>query len=727
MTGYMNNGRPRVERAMWGQCRGARVQVLLVSLLLVACGGGGGPAGDDVDASPDIDVTAPFITDRQPAPGAIDVPVTAVVTVTFSEPMNPDTLTIDVASTAALPGAVAYDAATRALTFTPDAALALNTSYTVTVGASCADLAGNRLPAGADTYSFITGAAADTVPPSSPTSLVATPVSATQIDLSWEASTDDLGVVGYRLYRDGSATPLTTVPATSTSDSGLSAATQFCYQVSAVDAAGNESAPSAETCATTEAIPDTTPPTVPGGLVAEAVSDIQIVLSWNAATDDVGVVGYRVFRGGTAIIPTMLTETSASDGPFTSLTANTAYCYAVSARDAAGNESAPSEEVCATTMRRGGVRAWGWNVAGQLGTMDTDDRSVPVPVMGLFTSSPAGAVAIAAGDSHSVALKSDGSVWAWGDNLNGQLGDGTTTNSLVPTRVLYLSEATAVAAGADFTIALRADGTVWAWGNNHFGQLGDGGASASSPAPVQVLEPGGFALGDVVAVAAGEFHGIAVKSDGTVWTWGSNYYGQLGVLGYTTSSIAIQASGIADVTAVAAGASHTLALVSDGTVWAWGRNSGGQLGDGTGLQSFLPVQVLGYGGVDYLASVTAVAAGDGHSMALASDGTIWTWGANLYGQLGDGTSSNRSTPVHVMDAPGTALLAGVVAIEGGREHSIALMSDGTVMAWGRNYYGQLGDGNTLTQSLLPLQATGLTGATAVAAGRAHTLAIVPED
>ncbi|AEG14452.1 Ig domain protein group 2 domain protein [Desulfofundulus kuznetsovii DSM 6115] len=307
----------------------------------------------------------------------------------------------------------------------------------------------------------------------------------------------------------------------------------------------------------------------------------------------------------------------------------------------------------------------------------------PVPVQNLT-----GVVAVEAGSFYSLALKSDGTVWAWGDNYYGQLGDGTTTNRYTPVQVQNLTGVVAIAAGGGHSLALKSDGTVWAWGYNGYGQLGDG-TITNRTTPVQVKN-----LTGVVAVAAGGGHSLALKSDGTVWAWGYNGYGQLGDGTTMNRYTPVQVQNLTGVVAIAAGSSHSLALKSDGTVWAWGNNGYGQLGDGTTTNRTTPVRVQG------LTDVVAIAAGNEHSLALKSDGTVWTWGWNYSGQLGDGTTTNRYTPVQVQN------LTGVVAIAAGGGHSLALKSDGTVWAWGNNDWGELGDG-TRTDRHTPVQVSGL--------------------
>jgi len=325
---------------------------------------------------------------------------------------------------------------------------------------------------------------------------------------------------------------------------------------------------------------------------------------------------------------------------------------------------------------------------------------------------------ISAGAQHTLALKDDGTVWAWGLNNAGQLGDGTTTNSSTPVQVSGLAGVTAIVAGNSHNLALLSDGTVWAWGDNSSGQLGNGTTSTTATStPVQVS-----GLTGITAIAGGGLHSLALKSDGTVWAWGWNGDGQLGATTTEScgvvpcSSIPVQVSGLTGVIAVAAGSAHSLALKSDGTVWAWGNNIRGQLGDGSQAQKNAPVQVSG------LMGVTAIAGGGVHSLALLSDGTVWAWGSNFNGQLGNGTSGNiSSTPVQVSGLMGVTAIAAAIATD----HSFALLSDGTVWAWGNNLSGQLGDGTTI-QRLTPVQVSSLTGVTATTAGDLHGSALLTD-
>ncbi len=382
---------------------------------------------------------------------------------------------------------------------------------------------------------------------------------------------------------------------------------------------------------------------------------------------------------------------------------------------------------------QGNVFSWGFNITGQLGDGSGDNSNIPVQVSGL-----PGIAALAGGAQHSLALTSDGHVWGWGFDSYGQLGDGTANSKYTPVPVSSLSGITAIAAGWGHSLFLKPDGSVLASGSNRFAQLGDG-TKDNRLTPVQVS-----GLSGVTAIAGGGYHSIALRSDGTVWAWGSNELDQLGDgkaeewVGeeegeedgkrdeereegnlenerFGDGSIAVsytpvQVSALTDVIAIAAGEYHSLALKSDGTVYAWGDGGSGQLGNGSYYNRSTPVKVNG------LTGVIAISCGRWHSMALKSDGSVWAWGYNKYGQLGDGGRQGRSSPVQVSG------LANVTAIKGEGACSTALKLDGTIWAWGYNDWGQLGD-STNTPSYTPVQVFELTGASVLAGGLNHSIAL----
>lgn len=348
------------------------------------------------------------------------------------------------------------------------------------------------------------------------------------------------------------------------------------------------------------------------------------------------------------------------------------------------------------------VRSWGLNTAGQLGNGATLDQQTPSAVQGLARSDVR---ALAGGggnngNSFALALLHDGTVQAWGGNSHGQLGNGTTTAQGFPTTVTGLSGVSRVAAGVHFAFAVRG-GRVLAWGDNAFGQLGNGATdSAATTRPVAVQS-----LNKVKEVAAGCYHAAALREDGTVWTWGRNTDGQLGIGSTTDQNTPKKVPDLVDAVAIAIGCHHTLALTADGTVKAWGRGSYGQLGNDSTDSSPSPVDVR------HLDDVARIYGGGYHNVAVLDDGSLRAWGWNTAGQLGDGTTVDRTTPVP-LSAPA---LSGVQALAGGWKHTLAVLDDGSVLAWGDNSSGQLGDGTT-TGSLTPVTALPPgSGATRVAA------------
>jgi alpha-tubulin suppressor-like RCC1 family protein len=378
----------------------------------------------------------------------------------------------------------------------------------------------------------------------------------------------------------------------------------------------------------------------------------------------------------------------------------------------------------------GTLWSWGYNHRGQLGDGSTVSKEGLVRV---GTSNDWADVV--AGAAHTVGLKLDGSLWAWGSNGFGELGDGTTTTQNTPIQVGIAHDWTAIAAGAGHTLALKRDGRLWSWGRNNVGQLGDGSASNRiRPVPVP-------SHGDWVAVMAGNSHTVALKRDGTLWSWGSSRYGQLGLGGHTFGAVQAtpkQVGSETDWAKIAANGDHSAAIKLDGQLWAWGLNTSGQVGDGSsGNARNAPVQTRS------TSAWSAIVLGGAHALALKGDGSLWAWGANTSGQLGDGSLYMRNTPfpvgftntvlsVGAGDGHSVALLddgslwtwgnktaktAGpyqrewrtvpalvpvqapsasprVAEIAGGSEHSLAITLDGTLWAWGKNSFGQLGNGTT---------------------------------
>jgi alpha-tubulin suppressor-like RCC1 family protein len=313
-----------------------------------------------------------------------------------------------------------------------------------------------------------------------------------------------------------------------------------------------------------------------------------------------------------------------------------------------------------------------------------------------------------------------GQLYAAGWDEYGQLGNGRTGTSPIYEPIPGLSSVAQASPGHEASLALLADGTVDAFGHNESGELGDGTTEQhDTPQPV----PG---LADVTAVAAGAYGGYALRSNGTVEAWGSDRYGQLGdaksnVGGCSCVKSPVQVKGVdgvgslSGVVAISAGSEDAMALLSDGTVVDWGYGHYGELGDGQTVQSDVPVRVAGVGGFGTLSNVVAISAGAYDNLALLSDGTVVAWGYNDEGELGDGETTQSDVPVQVKGAGGSGTLSGVSAISAGVDFSLALLSNGTVYGWGYNLHHELGDGET-TPSYTPVQVPGLSDVSAIAAG-----------
>jgi alpha-tubulin suppressor-like RCC1 family protein len=344
----------------------------------------------------------------------------------------------------------------------------------------------------------------------------------------------------------------------------------------------------------------------------------------------------------------------------------------------------------ADVVPAGNARSWGDNYFGQLGNgsggTDTG-RTIPGAVRYID-----GVESTKAGCAHGLALKTDGTVRSWGDNSYGQLGDAAVgIDSNVPVETYGLVNVKAISAGCNHNLALKENGSVWAWGDNEYGQIGNGfsGPGFYAHVPVRVAKLGTGAK----AIAAGRDFSLALMKDGTVQSWGKNSDGQLGngeALPGASRAVPSKVANLSGVKAIATDgfARHALALKQDGTVRTWGDDFSGQLGNGgflPGVDKALPVQVKN------LSGVKAVSAGGFHSLALLESGRVRSWGANLDGQLGNdrsGIDAGRSTP------GGVSGLDNVGAISGGAYHSLAVMQSGRARAWGDNEYGQLGNGTS---------------------------------
>ena len=345
------------------------------------------------------------------------------------------------------------------------------------------------------------------------------------------------------------------------------------------------------------------------------------------------------------------------------------------------------------------VASFGNNAVGQLGSPSGIPQGV-VPNISDSNGLLMGAVAVATGGHHSLVLLADGTVTAWGDNQNGQLGDNSTGSRASPSLVQNSSSgafggAISIAAGENHSLAVVESGLVYAWGYNMNGQLGLGTSHEQQSASFV------SSLTGALSVAAGANHSLALLSNGTVMAWGANENGQLGDGTNTPRNKPVAVTLLSDISAVFAGGNQSFALSKSGVVYAWGSNASGQLGVGSTLPTSSPSIVKGLGGVGTLTGIQTIAAGSAHTLALATTGEVYAWGDNARGQLGTGATNSSNIPVPVLDGS-SARLKNIVAIASGGKHSIAINQKGEVWAWGDNTEFQL-TSNSVDMSALPLQ------------------------
>ena len=585
------------------------------------------------------------------------------------------------------------------------------TQKTVTVGSTTTFQLTATNTAGTSTRQVTVTVASDTTPPQ--VTLAANPstVQAPGSSTLTATANDDVGVTKVEFYRgitliDTDTTPangFSTQVAFTTADAG-----NINFTAKAYDATGNVGT-SAATTITVQA--DTTAPNVslsanPGTVQAPGSTTLTAT-----ATDNIGVVKVEFFRGSNLIS----TDNTPGDGFSTSVAFTSAdagnISFTARAYDAVGNSNDGSTTVTVLAQQApvinsftatpntlpvgGGSTTLAWQVTGTQITLLIDQgvgdvtglssKSVTVgttTTYHLTATNPAGSstsdvtVTVASGNTL---------VKGFGVNSSGQLGLGNTNSPLPsPTALGNLGTITDISGGAFFTLFLKADGTLMATGSNNFGQLGDGTTTPRlSPVPVQNIT-------NAVAISAGHFHSLALLANGNVMSWGSFTDGATGGSdcgGIGGCSIPGTIPGLSNVIAIEAGNNFSLALKSDGTVWAWGANNNGQLGDGTLNPRAEPMQVgTSVAGFN---NIVGISAGQTHAIAVKSDGTVWLWGSNVNAEVGNGASGgNQLVPVQ------NSFLTGIVQVSAGSHFSVARRADGTVLAWGFNVRGEMGDGTT---------------------------------
>lgn len=347
--------------------------------------------------------------------------------------------------------------------------------------------------------------------------------------------------------------------------------------------------------------------------------------------------------------------------------------------------------------KNGTLWMWGKNTTVVL----DNDSSIPVKVMDNVT-------AVSCGDGYAATIKTDGSLWMWGTNHDGQLGNGMTENSSIPVKVM--DNVTAVSCGNGHVAAIKTDGSLWLWGENFFGQLGNG-TNKDSSIPIKVMD-------NVTAVCCGMYHTAAIKTDGSLWLWGINHEGQLGN-GTQDYNIKAPVKVLDNVISVSCWDHHTAAIKADGSLWTWGSNTFGELGNGNQKDSNAPVKVLD--------GVVSVSCGYRHTAAIKTDGSLWAWGDNENGQLGNGGGGNATTTyIENCQTIPVKVLENVTTVSCGYNHTAAIKTDGSLWTWGNNIFGKLGYEDCNATSFfssssvfdfniqtVPKQVTGLTGPRAV--------------
>jgi alpha-tubulin suppressor-like RCC1 family protein len=356
---------------------------------------------------------------------------------------------------------------------------------------------------------------------------------------------------------------------------------------------------------------------------------------------------------------------------------------------------------------KGFAYAWGDGTDGILGNNCTTCRSSPVSVVGGFTDWCQVSVTY----RHSLGLRSNGTVWSWGCDTLGQLGDNCNIARSSPVSVVGgFTDWCQVSSGNFHSLGVRSNGTAWAWGFNYAGLLGDN-STINRSSPVSVV--GGFT--DWCQVSSGNFHSLGVRSNGTAWAWGPGSYGNLGDdTTINRSSPVSVVGGFTDWCQVSA-KNHSLGLRRDGTAWAWGSGTLGRLGDDSTINRSSPVSVVGG-----FTNWSQVSAGNDHSLGLRSNGTAWAWGSpGLLGSaLGDGTTIERSSPVSVVGG-----FTDWCQLSAGSDISLGIRTNGTAWAWGYAEYGRLGTGNTINRDSPVSVAGGFTDWCQVSAGRRRSLAL----
>ncbi len=514
---------------------------------------------------------------------------------------------------------------------------------------------------------------------SAPDSFTAIPDASTgTITLNWTASVQASSYQLYKSTKDSGYATLATTTSLSYTDSGLVPDTTYWYMLLAKDNTGKTSTGLKATM-TLNGFP---PPSI---LTKKSSTTTSITIEWPKIP---GTGGYKVYRSSDDQSYSQVGDTATNQYTDNSLMPAISYWYKVSAYNGSvGGLLSPPHQFSTSpafsnvTQVQGGHEqslalrndgsVWSWGANWLLGTTNNyQDATKPRQVTILSN-----AVSICSAYNNNAAILSNGTLWTWGWNSAGQIGDGTVgSDHSTPKQIL--SNVHQVSIGFEFMVALKTDGTVWVWGANNCGQLGLGDYNNRS-IPTQIIS----LSSDNIAVSAGNNYAIVLKTNGTLWAWGDNQSGQLGKGSFDAGSPnPSQVPGLLNVIRIAIVGLSSFSVTADGSLWCWGENWTGQFGDGTNNNSATPIQN------PYISQVVDIAGNASHTLVLHQNGTVWVSGQNDYGQLGLGDTIARNVFTQI---PG---LSDISKIGAGLNHSFAISaSNGTVWAWGSNNRGQLGD------------------------------------
>ncbi|MBI5207493.1 MAG: Ig-like domain-containing protein [Candidatus Firestonebacteria bacterium] len=651
------------------------------------------------------DTTSPKIIEVNPKNGSENIQLNTSITAAFSEPIdisaiNSSTFYIS----GGITGKITYSGIT--LAFIPSTNLSSDTVYSLIITKDVKDLAGNALESDY-IWSFKTGSITDITLPeiievnplngannipinSNITVTFSEPINALSITTSTFYITLSENISGTVEYNGIAAIfkPL----------SNLSPNTTYTAVItnSIKDLSGNKLKSDFSWSFTTGSIPDLTPPVITdisplnNAVNVKCDANITAVFSEPIDATTISIAAFYINNGLTGEVSAAGNNTI-SFKPFTELSSNTIYTATITdkIKDLAGNKleksyiwSFTTEMISWTSISAGKYHnaaiksngtlwTWGYNEYGQIGNGKTENKNIPVKI-----GTEKNWMLVACGGFHTAAIKTDGTLWLWGNNKYGQIGNGKTENINAPVQIGTEKNWIQVACGEYHTAALKSDGTLWAWGYNKYGQIGDR-TNENRLIPYLIGKDK-----DWIKVTCGAYHVVALKSNGTLWAWG-NYLNDQSE-GHNDP---VKISSDNDWEDISAGGYHTLAIKKDNTLWAWGNNIYGQLGDGTFTNKTTLTKVGNDN--DWIFIFT----GGYHTIAIKKDSTLWAWGNNEYNQLGNSILENKNTPAKISNDNDWNKAAC------GGYHTILIKSTDLYWAWGNNEYGQLGDGTTINKNI----------------------------